>query len=84
MTPSLHLQCGDNHFVVPCAFSEYGEEILARHKIKYFLLYRNVNSYTVKNIRTQKVVAKKVKLFLQPLFCISVIFPYVFVNACIL
>ena len=29
MTPSLHLRCGDNHFVLPCAFSEYCEEILA-------------------------------------------------------
>ena len=49
VTPSLHLRCGDNHFVVPCAFSERGEEILARHKIKYFLLYRNLHSYKVKN-----------------------------------
>ena len=36
VTPPGHLRCGDNRFVLPCAFSEHCEEILARHKIKYF------------------------------------------------
>ena len=57
MTPSLHLRCGDNHFVVPCAFSEHSEEIFARHKIKYFLLYRNAVSYTAKKLTPYKMVS---------------------------